>query len=289
MSYKGFSVLDYIIKTNKKHFIDLVIYSTDKNTKNDYSLEIVKLCKNHGLKFIKRDESKYVSKSKFIIAISWRWMIDVLHFQKLIVLHDSLLPKYRGFAPLVNALINGDNEIGVTALWANKEYDKGNIICNSKIKIRYPIKIEKAIYDITNCYTDLITEILDNLSIDNLNGVPQNEEEATYSLWRDENDYFINWDDDSHKIKRFIDAVGYPYNGAKTKIKDENIIIFEATVIDDVKIENREDEVGKVIFFIENLPVVICKKGLLRLDKAEYENSQRSIFPLKKFRIKFEN
>lgn len=289
MSFKGFAVLEHIIKSNKKHLIDFVIYATDKNVENDYSKDIIKICQANDLKFLKRGEKLYESKSKFIIAISWRWMIEVLYPQKLIVLHDSLLPKYRGFAPLVNALINGENEIGVTALWANQEYDKGDIIEKSKLKIQYPLKIESAIFSITKCYIDLISNIFDNLLTDNLNSIPQNEEDATYSLWRDENDYFINWNDDSNKIKRFIDAVGYPYNGAKTKIKGENVIIIEATIIDDVKIENRSNEVGKIIFFKDNLPVIICKKGLIRIDKAVYENTQISIFPLKIFRIKFEN
>lgn len=289
MSFKGFAVLEHIIKSNKKHLIDFVIYATDKNVENDYSKDIIKLCQANDLKFLKRGEKLYESKSKFIIAISWRWMIEILYPQKLIVLHDSLLPKYRGFAPLVNALINGENEIGVTALWGNKEYDKGDIIEKSKLKIQYPLKIESAIFSITKCYIDLISNIFDNLLTNNLNSIPQNEEDATYSLWRDENDYFINWNDDSNKIKRFIDAVGYPYNGAKTKIKGKNVIIIEATIIDDVKIENRSNEVGKIIFFKDNLPVVICKKGLIRIDKAVYENTQISIFPLKIFRIKFEN
>jgi methionyl-tRNA formyltransferase len=289
MSFKGFAVLEHIIKSNKKHLIDFVIYATDKNVENDYSKDIIKLCQANDLKFLKRGEKLYESKSKFIIAISWRWMIEILYPQKLIVLHDSLLPKYRGFAPLVNALINGENEIGVTALWGNKEYDKGDIIEKSKLKIQYPLKIESAIFSITKCYIDLISNIFDNLLTNNFNSIPQNEEDATYSLWRDENDYFINWNDDSNKIKRFIDAVGYPYNGAKTKIKGKNVIIIEATIIDDVKIENRSNEVGKIIFFKDNLPVVICKNGLIRIDKAVYENTQISIFPLKIFRIKFEN
>ena len=173
--------------------------------------------------------------------------------------------------------------------WANQEYDKGDILGQSKLKIQYPLKIESAIFSITKCYINLISNIFNNLPTNNLNGVPQNEEDATYSLWRDENDYFINWYGDSHKIKRFIDAVGYPYNGAKTKIKGENVIIIETSIIDDVKIENRENEVGKVIFLNDNLPVVICRKGLLRIDSAVYENTQSSIFPLKKFRTKFEN
>ena len=289
MTFKGFAVLEHLIKSNKKHLIDFVIYATDKNIENDYSKDIIKLCQENDLKFFKRSEKINETKSKFVIAISWRWMIEVLHSQELIVLHDSLLPKYRGFAPLVNALINGENEIGVTALWGNKEYDKGDIIEKSRLKIQYPLKIEDAIFSITKCYIDLVSNIFENLKTNNLDSIPQNEEDATYSLWKNEKDYFINWGDNSHKIKRFIDAVGYPYNGARTKIRGENIIVIESTIIDDVKIENRENELGKVIFFIDNLPVVICKKGLLRIDKAVFENTQSSIFPLKMFRTKFEN
>jgi methionyl-tRNA formyltransferase len=53
--------------------------------------------------------------SDFNIAISWRWMLKV---SNLIVIHDSLLPKYRGFSPLVNMLINGEDTLGVTVLFA---------------------------------------------------------------------------------------------------------------------------------------------------------------------------
>ena len=49
------------------------------------------------------------------------------------------MPKYRGFAPLVNSLVNGEKIIGVTALFASEEYDNGDIIMQSSVDITYPI------------------------------------------------------------------------------------------------------------------------------------------------------
>jgi methionyl-tRNA formyltransferase len=54
-------------------------------------------------------------------------------------MHDSLLPKYRGFAPLPNALINGEREVGVTALFASEEYDMGDIVCQRRLAVEYPM------------------------------------------------------------------------------------------------------------------------------------------------------
>ena len=63
----------------------------------------------------------------------------------LIVIHDSILPTYRGYLPLVSQLIDGQKEIGVTAILANENFDEGDIVHISKTKINYPITINDAI------------------------------------------------------------------------------------------------------------------------------------------------
>jgi methionyl-tRNA formyltransferase len=57
----------------------------------------------------------------------------------LVVFHDSILPQYRGFNPLVSALINGDSRVGVTAMGTD-EFDKGDIIGQRTIAINIPSK-----------------------------------------------------------------------------------------------------------------------------------------------------
>jgi methionyl-tRNA formyltransferase len=282
MNEKGYTVLKNFLEKYNSENIDYVVLSRDKNIQNDYYNEIVSLCKKYNIKYYDRkDVYPYTKGYKF--AIGWRWIIDDTH--NLIVLHDSLLPKYRGFAPLVNMLINGEKRIGVTALFASNEYDKGEIVGKEAISIDYPIKIQQAIELISPLYSKLVNNICEKiLNGDTIKGVKQDEREATYSLWRDELDYFINWNENSGKIRRMIDALGYPYKGAMTYLNGEKIIIDDAIEYDDVKIENRD--VGKVIFVENGYPIVVCKKGLLKITKARDLTGQ-SILPLKKFRSRF--
>ena len=69
----------------------------------------------HGVKVSSKDPAKV---SELALAIGWKKLINS-SYQQVVVLHDSLLPKYRGWNPLLTALINGDSRIGSTALIAN--------------------------------------------------------------------------------------------------------------------------------------------------------------------------
>ena len=282
MSQKGFLVLENLLKSNYKDVISFVCIGVDKEVQNDFSEEIVSLCKlNSIVYFFKNELTKNEIATDYNIAISWRWMLNV---SNLIVLHDSILPKYRGFAPLVNMLINGEMKIGVTALMASDEYDKGDILFQIEKNISYPLKIVDAIEIISELYCTISENIIEAILNNQIILKKQNDSEATYSLWLDNEDYYIDWNWDAEKIKRKIDACGFPYLGAKTHIENQVIIIHDAEIVKDVEIENRV--VGKNIFFINEYPVIVCGKGLLKITNAVYENNYESIFPQKKFRIK---
>ncbi len=285
MTLKGFKVLESLINTNNTSLINFVVYGQDKSVQNDYSNEIISLCQSNEIRCYNRKEKTGLPVSEYSIAISWRWMIDTQSKCTLIVLHDSLLPKYRGFAPLVSCLIKGESKIGVTALLASEEYDKGAIIDQESIPVEYPIKIEKAIKEITTCYSKLVLNIFEVIKNQKkLASKTQNEDEATYSLWRDEEDYKIDWSIDADQIKRFVDAVGYPYKGAFTTIEGRKIRILDVTVIQDVKIENRTP--GKLIFYKKDNPIFVCGIGLIQINKAIYDDSKEDVLSLKKFRVR---
>ncbi|MGB3149327.1 MAG: formyltransferase family protein [Maribacter sp.] len=284
MSKKGYEVLNSIIENNLHNFIHMVVFANDKNVIKDYAAEIELLCSTKKIKCYNRRKCPN-NYADFAILISWRWLIPVGQSQKIIVLHDSLLPKYRGFAPLVNALINKEKKIGVTALFASKEYDKGDVIMQEYININYPIKIEHAIEMITKCYKNIVLDLLNKVKLNiNIRGTIQSEYDATYSLWRDEKDYEIDWNTTSSYLERFINATGYPYKGASSNLDGRKIRIFDVEAKEDVNIENRTP--GKVIFMVEEKPVVVCGKGLLKIENAIYDDSGESIFPVNKFRLR---
>lgn len=283
MTSKGYSVLQEFIK-NSSFKIEYVVSEKDLKIKNDFYDEIKSLCSINSINFFNRKDFPGFTEESLKIAVSWKWMLNTQN-SKLIILHDSLLPKLRGFNPLVTSLINGEKFIGVSAIFASSEYDQGDIICQSSSKISYPITIFEAMKLIEDNYKKVAKELVLKLSNNQYpKASPQDHKLATYSLWRGENDYFIDWELSSKEIRRFIDAVGYPYKGASSFINGNLVRIIKVEEMNDVVIENRAP--GKVIFFQEKKPVVVCGSGLLVIEELEDDNGN-DLLPLNQFRTKF--
>jgi methionyl-tRNA formyltransferase len=283
MSEKGHGVLQSVLASAGPGAIEMVIGSRDSHVQRDYHDEIQLTCRAAGVDFYDRQNAPAVT-AECALAVSWRWMVHGV--ESLITLHDSLLPRYRGFAPVVNALINGEREIGVTALFATDEYDEGDIIRQEHVTIEYPIKVQQAIERITPLYAEIAGGIAALVTAGKpLPRSTQDESSATYSLWRDDLDYQIPWHLDAARIRRFIDAVGYPYQGARTLLHGETVIVHDAVEEPDVRIEDRA--VGKVIFVREGKPVVVCGSGLLRITRMTSLDGT-ALLPLKKFRSRFQ-
>jgi methionyl-tRNA formyltransferase len=287
LNKKGYEVLKALTNnTNFIKYIDCVVASKDKGNKEDFFLEIKDLCDKSNITFCDRKDDVLKIKSEYCIAVGWRWLIH--EAKNLIVIHDSFLPYYRGFSPLVNMLINGEKYVAASAIWATEKMDEGNIIVQRKKFITYPCKIYDAINIVSEIYVELILDIFERLvlsKVGKLPSIPQLHNKASYSIWRDEDDYFINWKKPAEYIKRFVDAVSYPYDGAKTRIKNEDIIlrIRECTILNSITSEI--DAEGKLLMYDKDKPVVLCGNGAIRID--EFEKVDGANYKLKKFRTQF--
>lgn len=287
MNKKGFLILRRLIDNNLHKHIIAIVAAKDSALQKDYYDEIKETCQNNNIVFFdKSDNYESALEGDYIITIGWRWLVKGKLMKKLIISHDSILPKYRGFSPLVNMLINGEKTIGVSFLRPGDIYDSGALIIQKTTKIKYPMKIGSAIKIISDLFYDGIKEIIETLVQGNeLPFLEQTEANATYSLWRNEEDYFIDFNQSAKQISRMIDAVGYPYSGACAYLNDVKIRVLDVENIDDLVIENRD--VGKVIFVKDGIPTVVCGSGLLRFVKIMDDNLNTSILPLNKFRSKF--
>jgi methionyl-tRNA formyltransferase len=287
LGYKGFKCLEAFLANFGSNRVNFVCAERDESIDRDFFNEIASLCKRYKLNFIKKEEvskANHFATDTIKFAIGWRWLIK--DSENLIVFHDSLLPKYRGFAPVVNALINGDNKIGVTAIWASDDYDTGNIIEQSSLEVQYPIKIINAIELLTPLYIEMLIEIsgkvMENKQI---LSHEQRAVEISYSPWRDNRDYMINWSKDADYIKRFVDAVGKPYSGARTTVNGGELVLEDAKVLNDVNVVDREQHIGKTLFLEGANPVVICGQGLLKITAFSDPISGKR--PTLRFRTRF--
>ena len=285
MTSKGLIFLKTLIEAKNLNIL-YVVSDIDTSLSIDNFNEIKTLCDSFSIPFFCRKDAPKINRDTVIIAVSWKWIIHA-DLSKIIVIHDSLLPKYRGFNPLVSALINGDKEIGATAIYGNSEYDKGDIIKQIKTSITYPIKIREAIVIVSKLYVELAKYLISYLSSGTLPpSKPQEEKNATYSLWRNDDDYLINWSKTSNQIKRFIDAVGSPYKSSSSYINKKRVRVIEAFEYPDEFIENRTP--GKVIFIKNRLPIIVCGKGLIMITRLE-DDHNNSLLPLLSFRTIFKN
>jgi len=284
MTKKGYTLLADLIARFHPLF-ELVVIGRDGSLENDYHDEIASLCEQYGLPTRERTPVLPID-TEFAMAVSWRWMID-FPAERLIVFHDSLLPRYRGFNPLVSCLINGEEQIGVTALLGAKRYDAGPILAQSSTRVQYPCTIARAVDLVAANYRETAECVLQELADGNsLTAIPQDDSAASFSLWRDDDDYRMQWERPADWLARFIDAVGPPYKGAYTLVDGDPARILAAQPLPDVRVENREP--GKVIWIEDFCPVVVCGEGLLRVTELIDCETGASLLPLERFRVRFD-
>lgn len=274
---------------NNPDFFDIEIsveVGRDQSILNDYAEEIFLLAKEKAIFSEERSVGFDYSNYDFVFAVGWRWLINGCPIDQLIVVHDSLLPRYRGFSPLVNALMNKERYVGVTALFGSDEYDKGPIIVQIRTEISYPIRISDAIDQISKLYAQVASTLLGHIKKGTILSTPQNEIDATYSCWLDDDDYYINWNESAKNIVHKICLLGFPYSHAKSYLNGELVYILDAELIEGISLE--KVDLGKVIMVDNGCPLVIANDGLVKLKKILDVNSL-DILPIKKFRSRFSN
>jgi methionyl-tRNA formyltransferase len=265
-----------------------VVSARDAGVADDSYERLARACADAGVTFQDRGAAESLPATGYALAVGWRWIIPAIGGTTLVVFHDSLLPRHRGFNPLVTALICGDEVTGVTALLAAAEYDRGDVLGQITVPLVRPIRIADAIGLVAAAYAELAERIGGLVAAGApLAGVPQDESAATYSLWRDDEDYEVAWSLPAPRIRDFVDAVGPPYAGARTSVNGDVVRLLAVTVERDVRIANRTP--GKVVFLRDGRPTVVCGSGLLRIDAMEIDGFPgTSALPLRRFRSRFQ-
>jgi len=281
-TFKGYIVLKDFINFFGIDFVNKVYILKDPNILNDFSKEMILLCEKNNLKFDFNIDS--LDRSHYTFAVGWRKIIK--NPNNLYVIHDSILPKYLGFQPTVNSLINGEKFIGSTLFKAEEIFDQGPIVMSKRIKVNYPMKIDEAINRQADIASHLCIKfarrIIDGKKIQFLKN---NVSSLTYSPWRDDKDYFIDWSKSASEIERFVNAVGYPYKGAQSKINGRLIYIEQVM---EIRFKSVLQHNGKVAYLDKGCPVIICGKNAIKIISAKDELGTQLI-PFKKLRLRLES
>jgi len=145
-------------------------------------------------------------------------------------LHASLLPKYRGPAPIQWAVINMEKETGVTSMLMNEGLDTGNILLSAKTEISSK-ETSSSLHDRLSVIAgDLLIQTLSGISTDSIKPIPQENSLATYAPLLKKKDGLINWSKPAEEIEAFIRGMT-PWPGAFTFIGNKRLKIFATDVV----------------------------------------------------------
>lgn len=140
--------------------------------------------------------------------------------------HFSLLPKYRGAAPVNWAIVNGEKETGVTTMKIVKELDAGPILLQHQTQIEAYETAPELLTRLAEIGAELLSETLTRL--DGIQPRSQRDEEATLAPILKREDGLIDWSNDAFAIERRV--LGFqPWPNAYTSFRSQRMIIWKAT------------------------------------------------------------
>ncbi|MEE8479500.1 MAG: methionyl-tRNA formyltransferase, partial [Candidatus Neomarinimicrobiota bacterium] len=137
-------------------------------------------------------------------------------------LHPSLLPKYRGAAPIQRAIINGDSQTAVTTISLSKHIDSGKILLQEIVDIKDEDNYGTLAIRLSEIGADLVVSTLNGIEAGNLQGICQDESMATLAPKIKSDDYKIDWTQTAEQIHNLIRAFS-PSPGAFTTFKSKRI------------------------------------------------------------------
>ena len=145
-------------------------------------------------------------------------------------LHASLLPKYRGAAPVNHAILNGETETGLTTFLIQKKVDTGDLLLQQSLPIDNSVTAGEALSKLSFLGADLVIKTLDALAQNKIKPIKQDGDKATFAPKISVQDCKINWSNPALMIHNQIRAFS-PKPGAFTFYKNKRVKLFGSKVL----------------------------------------------------------
>ena len=203
---------------------------------------VADLAERHDVPLLVRsrpDDAELLSRLKeaepdLMIATNWRtWIppeVFTLPAGGTLNVHDSLLPAYAGFAPLIWALINGEKEVGVTAHMMDDELDAGDIVLQRAVPVEPTDTATDLFHKTIGLYGPIVLDALDLIAVGGRHWTKQDRSKASFFHKRSLEDSRIDWTWPAQDIANLVRAQSDPYPNAFTFHHGERIRIVRASV-----------------------------------------------------------
>jgi len=282
MGTPDFAVYSLKILVNRGYNIVAVITTSDKPSGRGRKLNfspVKKFCLNNNLKYLQPKSLKdklFINELNLLdadlqVVVAFRKLPKVIwEMPKLgtFNLHASLLPKYRGAAPINWALINGEKETGVTTFLINEEIDTGKILLQKKIKIKDDENAGSIHDKLMIIGSDLICD-----TIDNFKTIKKKKQSGMPSLAPKifKNDCKINWNNNIDEIFNKIRGLS-PYPSAWCDfLNNKTIKILKS----EIELFKHDLKIGEILSDNKTYLKFAAKNGFIKVLELQLEGKRK--------------
>jgi methionyl-tRNA formyltransferase len=270
----------------KKHEIQFVVTAEDKPSGRDMKIQfspVKALAVKNNIPLLQpvslknenfQSEIKKYQADLFVVVAYGRLIPDSVYNLpefKTINLHPSLLPKYRGAAPIQWALINGENQTGVTVQQINEKLDAGDILIQKKIDLNISINAKELFDLVLPAGAELLEETIERFASGTEVLTKQNEDDATYCSKIDKETARIDWGKSSFEIHNLVRGMN-PKPGAWAIFRGKNFKIWKTSPADDISGLNLKP--GEAASYMKKRLIIGTGGGLIEILEIQQETKK---------------
>ncbi|MGD8229113.1 MAG: methionyl-tRNA formyltransferase, partial [Desulfobacteraceae bacterium] len=190
-------------------------------------------------------------------------------------IHASLLPKYRGAAPIQWAILNNESKTGLTVMRMDEGLDTGPILFQKEVPILEDETAGELHDRLSELAGELIVETLTHMAKTQVKEIPQDDSLASYAPKIEKRDSLVNWKQPATKISCLIRALD-PRPGAYTLLEGRQIKLFSSTVVDRSGLDGVP---GRVVRHTKKAIHVEAGQGMIGIREIQYPGRKRLSIP----------
>ena len=224
----------------------------------------------------KEFEEKLISlEADLFVVVAFKFLPDsIINIPKYgsINIHPSILPKYRGSSPIQYALLNGDNQTGVSIIHLNNRIDSGTILGQEKIDIDSISTFGEMYEKLGILSSELIIKVIDDIKNKKTNPIIQDESKKTLAPKIKKEDLKIDWNNSSLDIHNKIRAFD-PFPGAYSFLNGKRIKFFKSSEYD--YNDNNLKQPGEIIIKDKLLLIKTNTKKMINIGMVQLEGKNK--------------
>ena len=222
--------------------VDLVVTHQDDPHENVWFANVAKLCEEKNIAYITPSANElkdFIPKLEalspdYIFSFYYRHMIpaQILACAKIAALnmHGSLLPKYRGRAPVNWAILHGESETGATLHIMEAKPDAGDIVGQVAVSIGADETATDVFTKVSQAAVEVLETVLPSLTAGQVPRKPNELQKGSYFGGRKPADGQIHWNQTAQQVHNLVRAVAPPYPGAFTDYKGKTMIVGKTSL-----------------------------------------------------------